>query len=153
MKIHWDEESHLAEFVALNNAWIERYFQLEEFDHELAKNPSRIVQNGGHILSITDNDEVIGVCALFRESDDTFELARMSVIETKQRKGIGRRLMQEILEFSKNNGIKKLFLISNTKMKPAISLYKSFNFQTVFEGQHPDYKRGNIVMEKSFHAN
>lgn len=71
MNIHWDEESHLAEFVALNNAWIERYFQLEEFDHELAKNPSRIFQDGGHILSITDNDEVIGVCALFRESDDT----------------------------------------------------------------------------------
>ena len=27
-------------------------------------------------------------------------------------------------------------------------MYKSFGFKTVFEGQHPEYKRGNVVMEK-----
>ena len=148
MKLHWDDKSHLSEFVRLNNIWIEKYFQLESFDRELANDPASIFRSGGHILSVTDDEQVIGVCALFRDSDDVYELARMAVSDTKQGKGIGTLLLQEIINLSQNKGIKKLFLISNTKMEAAINLYKKFNFRTVSEGQNPIYKRGNILMEK-----
>lgn len=149
MKIHWDEELHLSEFVDLNNAWIEKHFHIEEFDRELARHPARVLRQGGHVLSLTEGGQVIGVCALFRESDDTYELARMAVSEEERGKGVGKRLMQEVLAFSTNNGIKKLVLISNTKLEAAIRLYTSFGFTAVSEGQHPVYQRGNIVMEKT----
>ncbi len=148
MKLHWDEELHLSDFVLLNNAWIEKYFQLEAFDRELANDPARILRNGGHILSVTKNDSVVGVCALFQDSDDTYELARMAVSETAQGQGIGSLLLTEIINFSNQNRIKRLYLISNTLLEPAINLYKKFDFETISTGPHPVYKRGNIVMEK-----
>ena len=38
MKIYLNEESHLRDFVELNNAWIKQYFKLEENDLNIAKN-------------------------------------------------------------------------------------------------------------------
>lgn len=148
MKIFWNEESHLRDFVELNNAWIEQYFELEENDLNLAKDPGKIIRDGGYILTITDNDRVIGCCALFKNDDENYELARMTIIESERGKGFGKLLMKEILLFARKIAAKKLFLISNTKLEAAIRLYKNFGFKTVFEGQHPSYRRGNIIMEK-----
>ncbi len=148
MKIFWNEESHLRDFVALNNAWIEKYFELEENDRNLAKDPAKIIRDGGYVLTVTDNDRVIGSCALFKSDDENYELARMAVIESEQGKGIGKLLMEEILSCARRIGAKRLFLVSNTKLEAAIRLYKSFGFKTIFEGQHPSYNRGNIIMEK-----
>ncbi len=148
MKTFWDEESHLSDFITLNNCWIEKYFKLEDNDRELTKDPTMILRKGGHVLTVTRENKVVGVCALFRESDEVYELARMAVAETEQGSGIGRLLLQEVIRFAKEEGAKKLFLISNTKLVAAVNLYKHFDFKVVSEGQHPTYRRGNIVMEK-----
>ena len=148
METHWNNKSHLTTFVDLNNSWIEKYFQLEEMDKILSRDPAVIIRDGGHILSITNHNQVIAVCALFRESDEIYELARMAVCDSEQGKGIGKILLQKAIHYARDRGVKKLFLVSNTKMTAAMHLYRSFDFQTVFKGQHPEYKRGNIIMEK-----
>ena len=152
MEIHWNKVSHLSAFVNLNNHWIEKYFQLEEMDTVLSKDPAMIIRDGGHILSITDANQVIGVCALFKKNNDIYELARMAVLETKQGQGIGKRLLQELIDFSEEQNAKKLILVSNTKLTAAIHLYRTFGFQPVFKGQHPEYNRGNIIMEKTLNV-
>ena len=148
MKIFWNEESHLKDFVELNNAWIEHYFELEEHDRKIAADPGMIIRDGGHILTITENDRVVGCCALFKNDDENYELARMTVAESERGKGIGKILMENIFSFARRIGAKRLFLISNTKLEAAIQLYTLYGFKTTFEGQHPSYRRGNIVMEK-----
>lgn len=148
MKIFWNQESHLKDFVELNNAWIEQYFELEEDDLILAEDPGKIIRDGGSILTITVNDRVVGCCALFKKDDENYELARMAVVEPERGKGIGKLLMENILSYARRIGAKRLFLVSNTKLEAAIWLYTIYGFKTIFEGQHPSYRRGNIVMEK-----
>lgn len=146
--LHINNKSHYKGFIDLNESWIKEHFSLEAGDIELAKNPDSVVKKGGFILSLFDDGRVIGVCAIFNQAHEGYELARLAVDERYRNKGYGDWLIKETLDVLKQNEIKKVNLMSNTKLKAAISLYKKNGFKTVFEGKHPVYTRCNIVMER-----
>lgn len=147
MEIHENNKNHLNEFIQLNEAWIKKHFKIESSDIALSNNPSCIIENGGFIFSLVVNNSVVGVCALFHEGHDTYELARMAVTEEHQGKGYGKALINKCIEKAKELNAKKLYLISNTKLKPAISLYEKSGFKCKKLGQHPVYSRANIEMQ------
>lgn len=141
---------YLKEFIRLNEEWICRYFQLEEADYKLRADPFRVIEEGGYIFSIVEDNQVLGVCALFNKEDDIYELARMAVDSQYQDKGIDNKLMQAVMDKLESLEAKRVYLYSNTMLDPAIALYRKYGFKTVSEGQHPDDARCNIVMEKQF---
>jgi ribosomal protein S18 acetylase RimI-like enzyme len=151
MKIEFDAERHSEVFIRLNEQWITKYFALEEGDRNLAKHPFKIVEDGGHILSLTDSGRIVGVCALFRDKDNPklLQLARMAVEPEAHGKGYGNALMEAALQRAKEMGATDVLLYTNTVLSPAVALYRKFGFRTVSEGPHPLYARCNIVMEKS----
>jgi predicted acetyltransferase/N-acetylglutamate synthase-like GNAT family acetyltransferase len=148
-KIHFNHEAHLQDFVRLNELWITEHFKLEEADVALAQNPGKVIANGGVVFSLTVDDRVVGVCALFKEGDARYQLARMAVDPEHRGKGYGNTLMEHALAKAKELGATSVFLLSNTVLQSAIELYKKFGFGTVSTGQHPVYARCNIVMERS----
>jgi GNAT superfamily N-acetyltransferase len=152
MPIEIDNKNHCAEFIRLNELWIKEHFSLEETDRELAKDPYRIVRDGGHILSLVIDDRVVGVCALFRGSPKRYELARMAVDPRARGHGFGDVLMRAAIELARKDGADTLYLLSNTVLSPAIALYRKHGFRTVNEGPHPVYARCNIVMELAMSA-
>ena len=143
-------EELLPDFIRLNEEWISTYFEVEDIDRALADNPIEIIEQGGYIFSVVSNSEVQGVCALFNNDNGIFELARMAVKPSAQGKGYGNTLMQACLSKLGNIGAKKVYLLSNTKLEPAIALYKKHGFVSVSEGVQPTYSRANIVMERHF---
>ena len=146
MEIIINNTAYLREFIALNEAWITHYFTLESSDFELAKNPEKIIKDGGFVFFLLSEDEVAGVCALFNEGDGCYELARMAVSPKHQGKGFGDALIQAAIQKSHDVKAKRLYLISNTKLEAAIALYKKHGFKTETVGQHPVYSRANIRM-------
>lgn len=148
MTIEIDNESHCAEFIRLNEIWIKEHFVLEEADRELAIDPYKIVRDGGHILSLVENGQVVGVCALFKESPTRYQLARMAVDPNERGKGFGEVLIRSAIDLAKRVGAETLYLLSNTALVPAIALYRKHGFQVLSEGCHPVYARCNIVMER-----
>ncbi len=148
MEIVENESKYLNDFIRLNEEWITSYFQLEDLDRKLAANPQKVVDDGGYIFSLVSNNEVVGVCALFNEGNNVYELARMAVSPSHQGKGYGEKLIKACLLKSQDIKAKKVYLISNTKLKTAISLYKKHGFKTVSIEQHPVYSRANITMEQ-----
>lgn len=151
MSIMIDQEEHCGAFVRLNEIWIQELFLLEESDKALAADPYKIVRDGGHILSVVENGEVVGVCALFRESDARFQLARMAVSPDARGKGHGEQLMRSAIALAKARGAQKIYLLSNTVLAPALSLYRKHGFHILSEGAHPVYARCNVVMELDLH--
>jgi N-acetylglutamate synthase-like GNAT family acetyltransferase len=147
MPVEFDNANHCAAFVRLNEQWIEQHFALEEADRRLAADPYRIVREGGHILSLAEDDRVVGVCALVREGPHRYELARMAVDPHERGKGHGEALMAAAVAKSREEGVTSIYLLSNTVLAPAIALYRKHGFETVSEGPHPLYARCNIVME------
>tara|TARA_R110001599_G_scaffold80029_2_gene216519 strand:+ start:2057 stop:2512 length:456 start_codon:yes stop_codon:yes gene_type:complete len=143
-----NDPDYLDDFILLNEEWISSYFEIEEADKVLAANPYKIIEKGGYIFTAISKGKAVGVCALFKESDDVFELARMAVSPNEQGKGIGNILIQSCLTKLKSIGAKQVYLLSNTKLESAIKLYEKHSFITKSLGQHPVYSRANIVMEK-----
>jgi ribosomal protein S18 acetylase RimI-like enzyme len=70
----------------------------------------------------------------------------MSVSPLMQGKSVGFLLARAIIEKSKSLGLSKIYLESNTKLKPAINLYYKLGFNKV-AGRPTPYERANIQME------
>lgn len=146
--IEFDNERHCDDFIRLNELWISEHFAIEESDRKLATNPFKIVNDGGHIISAVEDGRVVGVCALFKDGPERFQLARMAVDPGERGKGLGEVLIKAALERAKALGAKSVILFTNTVLGPAVALYRKYGFETVSEGPHPAYARCNIVMER-----
>ena len=136
-------------FYELNRNWIERYWKLEPHDIEVLENPEKhIIEKGGYIFVALYNGYPAGVCSLCpmpQDSDYDFELAKLAVNDSIRRKGIGHKLCEAAINKARELGGKIIFLESNTRLKPAITLYRKLGFEELPEF-HPAYARGDIQM-------
>ncbi len=138
---------HKHDFKRLNEEWITQYFKMEESDHKALDHPEEyIIKNGGHIFIALYDGEAVGACALIKMDDKKFELAKMAVSPKAQGKSIGMLLGVASIEKAKELGAETVFLESNTKLKPAISLYRKLGFEKI-TGPPSPYERANIQME------
>jgi DNA-binding MarR family transcriptional regulator/GNAT superfamily N-acetyltransferase len=138
-------------FKDLNVEWISTYFKMEAADYKALDNPQGyILDNGGHILVALYDGVPVGVCALIKMKDDRYdyELAKMAVSPAAQGKNIGWLLGSAILDKARSLGATKIYLESNTILKPAINLYHKLGFERVV-GHPSPYERCNIQMERS----
>jgi ribosomal protein S18 acetylase RimI-like enzyme len=137
---------HQPWFEKFNRDWIEKYFFMEPLDYKMLQHPdSEIIEKGGRIFMATYENEMAGTVALKRVGPAVFELTKMAVDEKFQGKKIGRSLAMAALAEAKQAGAKKIFLYSNTKLLPAIALYRKLGFREVpLDGP---YKRTDIKME------
>jgi GNAT superfamily N-acetyltransferase/DNA-binding MarR family transcriptional regulator len=136
-------------FQQLNEEWITTYFKMEAADHKALSNPQKnIIAKGGYILVALYNNEPVGVCALLKMNDPIYdyELAKMAVSPAAQGRNIGWLLGKAAIDKARSLGAKKLYLESNTILKPAINLYHKLGFQKVI-GHATPYERCNIQME------
>lgn len=136
-------------FRSLNVEWISQYFTMEDSDYKALDNPQGyILDKGGFILIALYEGEPLGVCALIKMNDGEydFELAKMAVSPKAQGKNVGFLLANAIVEKARSLGASKIYLESNTILKPAINLYHKLGFQKV-AGKPTPYTRCNIQME------
>lgn len=137
-------------FRLLNEAWITRFFVLEEKDRLTLGDPQKyILQPGGQILFAQLADELVGCCALMRINSETFEIAKMAVAETAQGRGLGKRLMQASIDLARQLGARRLYLETNSKLAPALAVYAHFGFRKLDEASLPPspYARADVRME------
>ncbi|MEH6679822.1 MAG: bifunctional helix-turn-helix transcriptional regulator/GNAT family N-acetyltransferase [Sediminicola sp.] len=143
------QAQHATAFKTLNEAWIKTYFQMEDSDHRALDHPQEyILDRGGAILMALYQNEVVGTCALVKMDDPEFdyELAKMAVSSQVQGNGIGRCLAEAVIQKARDLGAKKIYLESNTVLKPAIAMYRTLGFQKI-HGRPTPYKRCDIQME------
>ena len=142
-------DGYQSVFRALNEEWISSYFKMEEADYKALDNPKDyILDRGGKIFVALYENEPVGVCALIKmdDPDYDFELAKMAVSNKCQGKNIGWLLGQAVTNAAKELGASKIYLESNTILKPAINLYQKLGFSKVV-GRPTPYERCNIQME------
>jgi DNA-binding MarR family transcriptional regulator/N-acetylglutamate synthase-like GNAT family acetyltransferase len=136
-------------FKSLNEEWISTYFEMEEADYKALDNPKEyILDRGGKIFVALYKNEPLGVCALIKMDDNRydFELAKMAVSPKAQGKNMGWLLGNTVINAARKLGASRIYLESNTILKPAINLYYKLGFHKIV-GHVTPYKRCNIQME------
>lgn len=137
-----------AAFEQLNREWIEAYFALEPADREVLGDPrGKILDRGGQVFYVLEGGEVQGTCAVLRHSADECEIAKMAVAPAARGRGFGDLLMHACVAFAEQIGSRRIAVISNTTLEPAIRLYRKHGFVQVPLAADPRYRRANIRLE------
>lgn len=147
LKIVDYESKYATAFHDLNKEWIETYFEMELQDFKSLQNPDEsIINTGGFIYIALFNAVPVGACALVKHNDGQYELSKMAVTPKMQGQKIGQLLAEKIIQKAAELKIKKLYLITNSILKPAIALYEKLGFKHVLNFTST-YKRGDVKME------
>jgi len=137
-------------FRRLNEEWIERYFRIEPKEAVILADPKgMILDTDGKIFFAVIDDHYVGCCALRRMSDTEYEVAKMAVTPACQGSGIGRRLLQTVIEAGRAMGARRLYLETNHRLTPAIRLYESVGFRHLSPEEivPSPYARADVYME------
>jgi ribosomal-protein-alanine acetyltransferase len=74
---------------------------------------------------------------------DSCELNRIAVAPCMRSRGVGKRLLYELINYCKNRNVKEIFLEVRESNQEAISLYESHGFEKVSE------RRGYYTIENA----
>lgn len=148
VKIISFEKKYKSEFKKLNIEWLQEYFAVEPADEKILNYPeNEIIQKGGEIFLALSNNEVVGTCAMIKIDDDNYELAKMAVTKSAQRKQVGRKLCLTAIGFAVDSKAKRIVLDTNEKLSAAIGLYRKLGFVIVPHNYDNKYKRDLFRME------
>jgi GNAT superfamily N-acetyltransferase len=146
--VTWREEWRDA-FERLNREWIETWFELEAADRETFGDPQgKIVDPGGQIFFVLDGSEPVGTCAMVRCEPGVYELAKMAVAPAVRGRGYGHLLMEAALAWARDAGGRRVVIVSNTRLAPAIRLYRKHGFVQVPLAPDERYARADIRLER-----
>ncbi|MFC1959699.1 GNAT family N-acetyltransferase [Chloroflexota bacterium] len=85
----------------------------------------------GRLLLAEDHERIAGLACLLRHDAQTAELKRMYVRITCRGRGVGRTLLQAIIDEARTIGYTKLRLDSTSFMREAHQLYESMGFARI----------------------
>ena len=135
-------------FQRLNLDWIERLFAIEEADRKVLGDPERaIIARGGQIFFAMDAGSAIGTVAIILTSPKRYELAKMAVATSHQRRGIGELLGAAAVAFAREARAESVFLRTNSRLANAIRLYERLGFRHAPDPEPPEYARADVYME------
>ena len=144
------EDRYHNEFKKLNLAWLDRYNLTEEPDIRVLNDPrGTITDKGGYIWLAKHDSIIIGSSALIKEHDGVFELAKMSVADEWQGKGISKLLIEVCLTKARELNAKKIELFSNHQLLAALKLYERYGFRYV-EMKDSPFATADVKMELVF---
>ena len=153
MKIIPYEPVYLPALSEISLAWLKQYDILEDLDVEMVNHPERILDAGGHVLLAVKDvwsadhpaEDVLGMVML-ENNGNSAEILKLGVRENARGQGIGRVLMEAVLEIAKKEGKHKLTLSSNHQLTSALRLYESTGF-TYTTCAQPHFELSDIYME------
>lgn len=136
-------------FRTLNEAWITRFFTLEDADRAILGDPAgRIIEPGGAVFIARLGDEVVGCVGIAPEGEGVFELVKMAVSAEHQGHGTGRRLIRAAIDRARALGAQRITLETNSALASAVHLYETsgFRYLTADERHPSPYVRADVAM-------
>lgn len=148
MQIVKYEKKYKEDFVKLNTQWVERYFVMEDADLEVLEHVEDLLESGAMIYFAIEGDQVLATCMAMPLGDDVWELCKLAASGQYTGTGAGSAVFDASMRYAKEHGAKKLTLISNSRLKPALHIYEKFGFKEVpLNKAYWGFERADIEFE------
>lgn len=138
IKLGYDNSKKIAELfleytemVVFNDQSFEKYLQVQNFDYELKHLSSKYGLPEGRLYIAIFENEVAGCIALKKIDNEKCEMKRLYVKPKFRGKKIANKLVEKIIEDSKEVGYKVMLLDTFPFLEGAIKLYKKFGFYEI----------------------
>ncbi|HEM5983218.1 GNAT family N-acetyltransferase [Streptococcus suis] len=152
MNIETYKPEYKEAFIAMNLAWIEEMFQVEDEDRMVLGSIEERLANGGEIFfAINDEGEIMASCMVAPLPSGEWEIEKFAAKKEFAGQGAGKACLQACMDFIKEKQIQKVIIVLNRKCVSAIHLYRKFGFIEipVDKNKFP-YERADIAFEQYF---
>jgi GNAT superfamily N-acetyltransferase len=141
------KDKYRQAFIDFNTDWIVSNFgSLEEHDLETFEEIDNELKNGAMIFFAVENEIPLACCMSMPMKNNTWEICKLGSNKNVQHKGAGSTVFKAAMDWALERGARRLFLISNTKLKPALHIYEKYGFKEIKLRDY-EYVRGDIAFE------
>jgi putative acetyltransferase len=112
-------------------AWLGVDLSFQGFDAELASLPGAYARPSGRVLLAECDGSVVGCVALRALAEGVGEIKRLYVLPGVRGRGVGRRLMQQVIDEARAIGYARLRLDTLPNMAAARDLYNALGFRPI----------------------
>lgn len=135
-------------FIEYNTDWIvDNFGFLEKEDKETFENIDKDIENGAMIYFAVEEETVLAVCMAKHMKGGIWEICKLASNKHREHKGCGSAVFKAAMEWAIEHGASRLFILSNSRLKPAIRIYEKFGFREIKLNDY-EYIRGDIAFEK-----
>ena len=148
MEIAAYQPCYKQDFIALNTAYVEKFFVMEQADRDILEHVDEWLDKGAMIYFAIEENQVLATCMAQPLGHAVWEICKLAADEQYQGRGAGQAVFQAAMQYAIRQGAEKLTLISNRILKPALHIYEKFGFQEVpLEKAYWGYDRADIQFE------
>ena len=141
------EERFRQAFIDFNTDWIVTNFgKLEPHDLETFEKIDEELRNGAMIFFAIENDIPLACCMSMPMEGDTWEICKLGSNKNMPHKGAGSLVFKAAMGWAQEHGAKRLFILSNSRLKPALHIYEKHGFKEIKLDDY-GYERGDIAFE------
>lgn len=147
MQVVTFKEKYRQTFIDFNTDWIVSNFGfLEDHDKETFEHIDNELNQGAMIFFAIEDEIPLACCMAKPMQDTTWEICKLGSNKNVPHKGAGSLVFEAAMEWALEHGAKRLFIISNSKLKPALHIYEKYGFQELPLDDY-EYVRGDIAFE------
>ena len=89
------------------------------------------VDRGAEVVVIEANGEIIATGILVPDEGTTGRIVRMSVAASHRRRGLARRVVEELIERARRTGMSEVRVLTDTPWASAVELYRACGFTEI----------------------
>lgn len=147
MHIEEYKKEYKKYFIEFNTQWItENFGHTEPEDKLMFDSVDEILADGAMIYFAVEGKNVLACCMTHIIKGDEWEICKLASNSKISHKGAGTAVFNACFDYAIANGARRLFLISNTKLKPALHIYEKAGFRQIVLDDY-EYERGDIAFE------
>ena len=104
-------------------------------------------------LVAQEEEKILGYCGVVMVQDEG-DITNVAVKKNRQNQGVGKKLMEELVKYTEQEGVTRLFLEVRASNEPAIHLYQNMRFvQTgIRKNYYEEPREDGIMMMREYTA-
>jgi ribosomal protein S18 acetylase RimI-like enzyme len=127
--------------------WLNQDLSFQNIDDELNNFPEKYQEPAGAFFIAKKNDEIVGTVGMNKLENKICEMKRLFVNDNYKGNGIGKKLVEIIIEEAKNKKYEKMRLDTLNTMDAALGIYYKNNFYRI-ESYYNNPADGVVYLER-----
>lgn len=119
-----------------------------EDDRETFNHIEESLARGAMIYFAVEGENVLATCMAkpMEKEEGTWEICKLGSNKLLPHRGAGSAVFEAAMHWAIGHGAEKLFILSNSKLKPALHIYEKYGFREIKLDDY-EYVRGDIAFE------